>query len=202
MIHTHPSHRSTARFDEDYKSIEKRLWSRQSWRRLWEYLARRVPVDSSVLDVGCGRGEFSEAIRELRGGNRYVGIDQSEKAIEDAKAAIPGNPMPYEISYVHGDAIRMLENSSGYDVVVLCRVLEFVEDDLALLRACKAAAPRVLIAVPNHQSGDDHRIWFDEAGDVHDRYRPLLTDMSFECFRHPADRGATWWWMGEALFRD
>lgn len=201
-IHTHPKHRGTDRFEQDYESIEKRPWGRQSFRKLWQYLARRIPVDSSVLDVGCGRGELSEAIIELRRDVRYLGIDASKKAIEDAEAAMPSNPMPHALSYKHGDALGLLDGVTGYDVVVLCRVLEFVEDDLALLQACKGVAPRVLIAVPNHQSKDDHRIWFDEAGDVHDRYRPLLHDMSFECFRHPVDPAAMWWWVGEALFRE
>ena len=44
-----------------------------------EYLLDR-PV-SSVLDVGCGEGNWSTVLREIRPRARYVGVDGSEYAV-------------------------------------------------------------------------------------------------------------------------
>jgi len=48
------------------------------WRKVSKY------IDGSVLDLGCGTGEFSEYVDGY-----YVGVDQNRKAIVKAKQKFP-----------------------------------------------------------------------------------------------------------------
>jgi SAM-dependent methyltransferase len=80
------SHYDRRYFDKWYRHPRHRVKTRQDMRRqlgfivaATEYLLDR-PV-RSVLDVGCGEGNWSTVLRELRPRARYVGVDGSEYAV-------------------------------------------------------------------------------------------------------------------------
>ena len=85
-MHRHLSHYDRRYFDKWYRHPRHRVKTRQDMRRqlgfivaATEYLLDR-PV-RSVLDVGCGEGNWSTVLRELRPRARYVGVDGSDYAV-------------------------------------------------------------------------------------------------------------------------
>ena len=86
-MHRDLAHYDRRYFDKWYRHPRHRVKSRQDMRRQLgfivataEYLLDR-PV-SSVLDVGCGEGNWSTVLKELRPRAKYVGVDGSEYAIK------------------------------------------------------------------------------------------------------------------------
>ena len=85
-MHRHLSHYDRNYFDKWYRHPRHRVKTRQDMRRqlgfivsATEYLLDR-PV-RSVLDVGCGEGNWSTVLRAIRPRARYVGVDGSEYAV-------------------------------------------------------------------------------------------------------------------------
>jgi SAM-dependent methyltransferase len=84
-----------------------------------EYLLDR-PV-RSVLDVGCGEGAWSVALRRLRPTVRYVGVDPSSYAVRRygrARGLVQGG---------FGE-LGELPLAGPFDLVVCCDVLPYVPD--------------------------------------------------------------------------
>ena len=86
-MHRELAHYDRRYFDKWYRHPRHRVKTRQDMRRqlgfivaATEYLLDR-PV-RSVLDVGCGEGNWSTVLRELRPRARYAGVDGSEYAVK------------------------------------------------------------------------------------------------------------------------
>ena len=85
-MHRDLAHYDRRYFDKWYRHPRHRVKTRQDMMRqlgfivaATEYLLER-PV-RSVLDVGCGEGNWSTVLRSLRPRARYVGVDGSEYAV-------------------------------------------------------------------------------------------------------------------------
>lgn len=85
-MHRDLAHYDRAYFDKWYRHTRHRVKSPADMRRqllfivaATEYLLDR-PV-RSVLDVGCGEGNWSRVLKTIRPKARYLGIDGSEYAI-------------------------------------------------------------------------------------------------------------------------
>ncbi len=74
------------RLREDYNSLAPSFSrTRDSlWPEL-KFLFDRARSGEKVLDLGCGNGRFSQYLEE----SDYVGVDFSDKMIEEAKARFP-----------------------------------------------------------------------------------------------------------------
>ena len=113
-------------------------------------LAALVRPGLSVLDVGCGTGAITRGIAEVVGRQgRVVGVDVNASMIDKARAAhgdVPG--LVFEVADVH--ALR----SGAFDIVAASRVLQWLADPGAALRAMAAAAKpggRVVVLDYNHE---------------------------------------------------
>jgi SAM-dependent methyltransferase len=84
----------------------------------------------AVLDVGCGQRLLEEYIGRIS----YIGIDIQG-----------GNPK--------GSATDLPFMDISFDTVVMCEILEHLEDPRRAIReACRVARERVIITVPNEYS--------------------------------------------------
>lgn len=101
---------------------------------------------SSILDIGCGVGQFTPMF--LKKFERVVGIDASEKFL---KVARKNND---DIEYVSalGESFKLDEK---FDTISMNMLLEHVDDPVALLKNCKkhlAKGGIILAQVPNANS--------------------------------------------------
>jgi len=112
-------------FDRWYRDPRHRVGSGATTRRrvamvvaVAEYFLER-PI-RSVLDVGCGEGQWQPLLAALRPRLRYTGVDSSEYAI--ARFGRRRNLFPGTFG-----ALAELPLASSYDLVVCSNVLAYVD---------------------------------------------------------------------------
>src|SRR2546428_13897880 len=114
-------------------------------------LAALLRPGLSVLDVGCGTGAIARGIAEAVGPQgRVVGVDVNASMIEKARAAHGGVPgLSFEVPDVH-----TLPSGDAFDIVAAARVLQWLADPAAALRAMTAAGKppgRAPVPAYNHE---------------------------------------------------
>jgi SAM-dependent methyltransferase len=105
----------------------------------------RIPAESSVLDLGCGRGTVANAIASQTK-SKVLGIDLDQDSIEFAQSRYQ-NP---NLRFIHGDVFKDIPDIPTVDVVVLSSVLEHLSTRVEFLRELtKRFRPKkFLIRVP------------------------------------------------------
>ena len=128
------------------KSLVGRVYDQvKQWmfKQKHEWIITNQKGVKSILDFGCGTGEFLQYIQEK--GIRGVGIEPSQIAFKQAKA----NGI---------DVYKIVDEvKEKFEVITLFHVLEHVEnynDILNLLINKLEVGGQLLIAVPNHKSYD------------------------------------------------
>lgn len=101
--------------------------------------AQLAPTDS-VVDVACGTGALTRAIRQRTTG-RVVGVDVNPAMI--AVASRHGD----DIEYVRGDATKLVFDDDTFDVAVSQFGLMFLDDPSLGVREMVRTANRGLVAI-------------------------------------------------------
>jgi SAM-dependent methyltransferase len=97
--------------------------------------AAQISSGMSVLDVACGPGYVSNAVKQS--GAVPTGIDFSEKMIAIAKAMFP------EISFVQGDAQALPFGDASFDrVLINFGLLHVSHPETACAEACRVSKPK------------------------------------------------------------
>jgi SAM-dependent methyltransferase len=110
-------------YDSNYYEEAHRRWFQYPNTALFDRIARLVPQGASLLDLGCGRGDFLRFVHKQRPDLRLTGIDFSPNQ-DDA------------IRFLKGDALST-NIEEQFDVTVSLAVIEHVVD-------CAAFANRML----------------------------------------------------------
>lgn len=131
--------------------------------------------DFTVLDVGCGTGEYSIYLAEK--GLTVTGIDFSEYAVKTAQDKCTGMQNGTANFFV-GD-ISTFTTTRKFNLIVLSEVLEHIDDDIAIVKKFAGFLKtdgHILLSVPF-----DNALWSSEdvlAGHVrrydHQRIHSLL----------------------------
>jgi 2-polyprenyl-3-methyl-5-hydroxy-6-metoxy-1,4-benzoquinol methylase len=114
--------------------------------RLQTIKAMELGRGTSILDIGCGVGQFTPMF--LKRFTRVVGLDASETFVESARKG--NNGIEYILGW--GDRFSLDEK---FDTISMNMLLEHVDDPVALLKNCKrhlARKGRILAQVPNANS--------------------------------------------------
>jgi len=92
-------------------------WSPQGQLRRFHSLAEIAPDlnDTSVLDYGCGTGDFYGFLKRRGFDVRYTGVDINENFIELAKKKYPG--CAFQVADASDDRL-----GGSFDYVVICGV--------------------------------------------------------------------------------
>jgi len=153
-----------ADYDEIYRSSEEyRADFRDSvYFPVWSRVCALIPRSASVLDIGCGPGQFAEMLND-RGIASYLGLDISEEAIRMARDRLP----QFEVAASDALCDPMVAQSKA-DVIVCMEVLEHIDEDLALIERFPSGR-QVVLTVPNFPS-PGHVRWFSTPSDVAKRY--------------------------------
>lgn len=79
--------------------------------------------DDVILDIGCGRGELTNAM--ARTAKKVIGVDYSEDAIKIAKKHFEGKE---NLEYICGDIVKM-DFPEKFNKVVMADVFEHIQAD-------------------------------------------------------------------------
>jgi 2-polyprenyl-3-methyl-5-hydroxy-6-metoxy-1,4-benzoquinol methylase len=145
--------------------VSKEAWEEQYRRGDWGFMRRldelaRYSVISgylrhgtpggSVLDIGCGEGILRDELR-VQGYSRYVGVDISETAIEQARATSDDTPDD-KATFVAANAETWVPEGR-FDAVVLNECVYYFEEPIPTLqRYWEAVAPGGLLVVSTFRS--------------------------------------------------
>jgi ubiquinone/menaquinone biosynthesis C-methylase UbiE len=154
-------------YDAAYRALEH--YTVDYWQShyyfLWSVLADRIRTagSRSVLDIGCGPGQFASCLFGLTGIQEYTGMDFSAEAVAMAKRVCERG------RFVVGDATTTtIHQEIPHDVVVCTEVLEHVPSDHEVVVRFRPGV-RCLCTVPNFDY-DSHVRYFTSADDVAARY--------------------------------
>jgi ubiquinone/menaquinone biosynthesis C-methylase UbiE len=119
---------------EDPQSTALHSWHRNVARLL------RVSPGSRILEIGCGRGEFSSMLASRYRDSELAAVDFSPKAISIAKARHSGG-LP-NLQFDVADATSLPYEDRSFDIVVSCECLEHVLNPAAMTREmCRVLKP-------------------------------------------------------------
>ncbi len=139
------------------------------WKEIVEYLCDNKAT--SILDLGCGPGQFAEFVAAHMPSAKYVGLDFSRIAIAHARQRCP--------NYLFEKRELPISSFDGlpcFDTVVCTEVLEHVENDREILAALPVRTT-IVATVPNFDSFGHIRIFRNEA-EVRERYGRLFDNLS------------------------
>jgi 2-polyprenyl-3-methyl-5-hydroxy-6-metoxy-1,4-benzoquinol methylase len=148
--------------------IPDKTWNEEYGSGAWDFLegtrelgrysviagyCERLKPSARVLDVGCGTGILAQSL--LRAGIAgYVGVDLSDIAIEQARAASPPGA-----AFMVGD-VATFETSQVFDVIVFNEVLYYLKKpDEDLRRFARFLAPGGIFIVSVWYHADGIRAW-------------------------------------------
>jgi SAM-dependent methyltransferase len=104
---------------------------RRRWQRLLSAHVDRAAI-SLVVDLGCGTGRFSEMLAaEL--GARVIGLDPSEKMIDQARR----KPAPSPVVFGRASAHELPLRDSCVDLVFMSQIYHHLPDPAAVARECQ-----------------------------------------------------------------
>jgi SAM-dependent methyltransferase len=128
------------------KHITRNPVSRALLRGHYAVLRRflRLAEARRVLEIGCGRGAIIE--RMLDGGMkelRFTGCDLDMNALCLARSRLP------EAVFVNGSVYGMPFCSGAFDTVILCEMLEHLEEpERAMEQSARLAPKNIILSVP------------------------------------------------------
>jgi 2-polyprenyl-3-methyl-5-hydroxy-6-metoxy-1,4-benzoquinol methylase len=94
-------------------------------------VATRADEDLEILDLGCGRGFITAAVKETLPAARVYGLDYSLRAIEYAASRFRN------VELVVADAYSSPFAPASFDVVICNNIWEHVDDPLAMLASVR-----------------------------------------------------------------
>ena len=120
-----------------------------------DFLAPAAARGGVALDVGCGRGARTEALRAL--GFTAVGVDLDPGRVAAARASFPA------CTFHVGDAVALPLPDAACDLVFSCSVLQYVDHRRMLAECRRVLRPggrAVFIEnLAGHPLARAHRLW-------------------------------------------
>ncbi len=133
---------------------------------IWRRIVGLIGSEERVMDLGCGTGQLAQVLMASRK-NFVIGVDFSPVAIEVARSMMPFSR--FELGNIYDSSVYDL---CEYDCVVLCEVMEHLEEDLKVLEMVKPLA-HVIFTVPSYITWS-HVRGFSSESEVIERYMHLL----------------------------
>lgn len=111
--------------------------------------------ENSILDIGCGTGDFLVACQ--KNGWKVQGVEPNDKARRISSKKLNSNNDPISEGLIFSDIQGVIDKNKKYDVICMWHVLEHVsnlEEYIEYLKSLLNADGILLIAVPNFRSFD------------------------------------------------
>lgn len=114
-------------------------------RKDYKILVNTIEEGSSVLDIGCGGGDFLQLLRSTKSCKvSGLEIDASKvaKCLEKGLSVIQGDADTDLKYYMHGE-------SKLFDYVILANSLQVTKRPDEILKNVKSIADKILVSIPN-----------------------------------------------------
>jgi len=102
------------RFEEKYRGTRELIKNRQKVYLPFLEILKEISADRSVIDMGCGRGEWLELLHENEW--RGVGVDINENMVEYCKGLGLSAVKSDAISYLHSIDSELISVVSGFHI--------------------------------------------------------------------------------------
>jgi len=94
---------------------------------------------ASILDVGCGKGTFTNLLK--KSGKRIVGVDISQTAIAKAKSRYPG------IDFLTMTVNQALDEKGSWDLIVMMEILSYLKDWRKMIQMASRRSRHIFISL-------------------------------------------------------
>jgi len=160
---------------ESYGHYRKH-YSESVYHFIWTVVADRILRSgaSSVLDLGCGPGQFASLLRDM-GLKRYCGVDFSAKAINLARQQCPSFDFRV-VDLSESDLLKTFD----YDCVVALEFLEHVRDDDTIIGQIRSGT-KFYATVPSFPDVAHIRHFTDQE-EVRRRYQGHFSSFRVDVF--------------------
>ncbi len=149
---------------------------------VWQEVIKLVKKEKccSILDLGCGPGQFASYVAQKLPNVSYTGLDFSEKAIDIA------NNMHSQYKFIQQKLpCNNLDKITNFDVIIALEILEHINDDLQTLQNIPTNT-FVVSSVPNFFSYG-HVRYFSSAQEVEKRYGKFFSDLQIKAINLNSD---------------
>lgn len=122
------------------RGIAKNYYNLKVYELIRGFIAN--PSSSSVLDIGCGNGDFLRWLNPKKG----IGIDLSQRLIDIANH-VPASNLRFEVKDVNE-----VNPNTNFDYIVLIDVIEHLSDLSATVKSIKKLSSpntRIIMSFPN-----------------------------------------------------
>jgi len=135
------------RFEEMYASEDKEHFD--SWfqddvndfsRRFSSWVINQNYYDS-ILDVGCGKGAFTNLLKINN--RKIVGVDVSPTAIAKARSRYPG----IKFKVMTADQTLKMDKREPWDLIVMMEILSYLKDWREVIRKASLRGKSIFISL-------------------------------------------------------
>ncbi len=116
-----------------------------------------LPENASVLDAGCGFGQYTWKMGRINRNWVIRGVDIDGGHIEQCKAFFASSPLRQRTSFDRLD-LTLLADNETFDLVLAVDVMEHISDDEKVLRNFYNALKNngfIMISTPSDKGGSD-----------------------------------------------
>ncbi len=114
--------------------LRYRLFGPEKTQRQLMNGIRSILADASILEVGCGTGDLHQELLQ-QGAASAVGVDISQKMINEARKNAIDKALADRTEYHLGDYVDVADNLEASDVTIMDKVVCCYPDPERLLKA-------------------------------------------------------------------
>lgn len=118
------------------------------YEKRWKQLCDIDNGFDSLLEIGCGEGDFLRYVAEQRQELRLIGCDIARPVL---------SPVPEQFEFIFGSAVDVLNGQHSAELICMYELIEHIPNPKQLLDAIyQGAAPgtRLIMSTPNNQGFD------------------------------------------------
>ncbi len=115
-----------------------------------EIILSEIIKKEKILEIGCGRGFYLKALRDINPKIEITGIDLNQKYLNVAKKYVDDK----NVKIIKGDATKLKFKNNTFEAIIASEILEHIKDDKKAMEEIKRVLkPKgiVMISVPNQE---------------------------------------------------
>lgn len=115
-----------------------------------EIILSEIVKKGKILEIGCGRGFYLKALKDINQKINITGIDLNQQYLNVAKKYVDDN----NVKIIKGDATKLKFKKNTFEGIIASEILEHIKDDTKVIKEIKRVLkPKgiVILSVPNQE---------------------------------------------------